>query len=647
MTFGEFAPPASFDPTGAAGLANGSVGGSELMALYDTVVLWDAETGKYVGRTAKSFEPNSDFTVWTLVLKDGIKFSDGTPYDAEAVKFNVERHMAETSRSQSRPLLLSFLKSMKVVDPLTLEFTLSKPWAGFPYLFSIDVGMIASPTAIAAAGDAFGTNPGQAGAGPFVLTQSRPGEAIVFDRNPNYYGGDVYLDQVTFVPTAGQDAAYEAVKAGELDGAYFRSATAYADAPGDGLVVHSALKPAGNVIDINSGVYATCQGGQPAGCNGAADGTMVKTTAPGSDVRVRQAVALAIDADQVNQRTYDGAAAAGKALFQSDIPLAPSVPGPPVDAARAAQLVKEAKADGWDGSIRLYSVSDEVGQALGLSVSAMLTAVGMDVALDTSFTPQTLLTKVIVNRDYDLVIWGSAFTENPDGNFVSFQGSFGSAASQRGFRGFSSDAMDAGIAALQVAGTHDADHQGVRDARPGVERRGARRVAQPARGRGDHPAGGQGRPGDGHGDDGARRRLARPLRSSPPHHRGRPRRLDEERQRRSGGDAVLRLIGNKLLLLVPVLFLVTAGTFLLVEMVPGDPATQVLGPNSTQADYQRIRSGDGARRAAPESLPGLDVRCRAPPGPRPATWSHRWSRSRSGCSVPCRSTSSSWSSRSP
>ena len=100
------------------------------------------------------------------MLKDGIQFTDGTAYDAEAVRFNIERHLADTARSQSRPTLLGFLDSMTVVDPLTIEFTLTRPWAGFPFLFSIDIGMIASPTAIEAAGENFGSNPGQPGPGP-------------------------------------------------------------------------------------------------------------------------------------------------------------------------------------------------------------------------------------------------------------------------------------------------------------------------------------------------------------------------------------------------------------------------------------------------------------------------------------------------
>jgi hypothetical protein len=104
-------------------------------------------------------------------------------------------------------------------------------------------------------------------------------------------------------------------------------------------------------------------------------------------------------------------------------------------------------------------VTDEVGQALGLTVSAMLTAAGMDVELDSSFEPLPLTLEVIVNHNFDLVIWGSGFTENPDGNYATVLAGYSSAAETTGYHGYASDEMDAAIAALEVA-----DTDGVEDA---------------------------------------------------------------------------------------------------------------------------------------------------------------------------------------
>jgi peptide/nickel transport system substrate-binding protein len=260
ITVGVFSPPQGFDPIMSSS-AHGTIGGMELMALYDTVVSWDPKTGAYVPRTAKSFEPNGDHTVWTLTLKPGIKFTDGTDYNADAVKFNVERHTQPTSRSSSRVILSSFIKSIEVADPLTVKFTLTRSWTGFPFLFTRDVGLIASPTAINAAGQAFNSTPGKAGAGPFMLKSVKPGESMVFEKNPNYYGGAVPLDSITFVPTtAGAAAALDSLNSGTLDAAFIRAPDVIKSARDKGaLTVLSERIPAGNVLDMNSGLVVTAK----------------------------------------------------------------------------------------------------------------------------------------------------------------------------------------------------------------------------------------------------------------------------------------------------------------------------------------------------------------------------------------------------
>ena len=89
----------------AEGEASGTAGGIELAALYDTVMRWNPDTQAFEPRTAASIQSNIDFTLWTLRLEPGIKFSDGTDYHANAVKFNIERQLAPTSRSLAKPIL--------------------------------------------------------------------------------------------------------------------------------------------------------------------------------------------------------------------------------------------------------------------------------------------------------------------------------------------------------------------------------------------------------------------------------------------------------------------------------------------------------------------------------------------------------------
>ena len=90
LVFGEFAQPIGLDPIVAIG--GGQVGGTEMAAIYDTLLRYDTATGKYEPQTAESLAPNADFTEWTLKLKQTIKFTDGTAYDAAAVVFGLNRH---------------------------------------------------------------------------------------------------------------------------------------------------------------------------------------------------------------------------------------------------------------------------------------------------------------------------------------------------------------------------------------------------------------------------------------------------------------------------------------------------------------------------------------------------------------------------
>src|SRR5690606_5571765 len=117
-------------------------------------------------------------------------------------------------------------------------------------------------------------------------------------------------------------------------------------------------------------------------CAGKSDGTTVGTPTPTADVRVRRAVAAAIDPGVINERVYNGTANATSELFPEPLPWAPGVPGPKYDLDEAKKLVNEAKSVGWDGKIRLRGANTnaDVVQAIG----TMLELAGMKVEADSS-----------------------------------------------------------------------------------------------------------------------------------------------------------------------------------------------------------------------------------------------------------------------
>src|SRR5690606_30327687 len=109
---------------------------------------------------------------------------------------NLKRHVDLKSRTAN---LVTPITDYDVVDAHTVVFTLSFPWSGFPYALASAPGMIVSPTAIERLGDDLRTNPEGAGAGPFAFESFRPNEGVTLKRNPQYWGGEVYLDKLNFV----------------------------------------------------------------------------------------------------------------------------------------------------------------------------------------------------------------------------------------------------------------------------------------------------------------------------------------------------------------------------------------------------------------------------------------------------------------
>lgn len=451
LVFGTFSEPRGLDPIVATGY--GVTGGIELSAIYDTLVAYDPETKQYVMRTAESLTPNDDFTEWTLKIKSGITFTDGTPYDAEAVKFNIERHQSAQNQTTSRAMV-STIAGTEVVDPLTLRITLSEPWAGFPFVLSDRVGMIVSPTAVQKLGDQLATNPVGAGAGPFELVSFNPKEAIVLKRNESYWGGDVYLDEVRFVNIVGGAASYEALKADTVQVVFLRDPKAVTQAKDDGYDGFENVQQASTILLMNNGVEVTCQGGQPAACAGQPDGTRIATQAPTTSKLVRQAIAAAIDPKVIDERENAGYGEPDTALVQSTFPWDPGVPGPQFDLDKAKDLVAKAKAEGWDGKVRLKCDNSPASQARALAVDTLLAAAGIELEVANTEDVSGTIGAVISRKDFDIACWGLS-VPGDDGGIFQLDYFFSStSASNR--TGYKNPAMDAALKELKAAANDDA-----------------------------------------------------------------------------------------------------------------------------------------------------------------------------------------------
>jgi peptide/nickel transport system substrate-binding protein len=449
ITFATFSEAQSLDPVKTSGA--GTTAGNETAAIYDRLVFWNPDKNQYEPRLAESFTNNADFTEFTLKIRPNIKFGDGTAYDAAAVKFNLDRQKASNAILRG---VLANMKEVTVVDALTVKIALTDSWPGFLTLLSNSLGFIASPTAIQKLGTTFETNPVGAGAGPFEIGALKAKESLTLKRNPAYWNGDVYLDEIKFVfLPGGAPAAYQALKNGTIDVAFLREPVPVAQAATDGYPGVSTIMNLGEILVMNNGVEVTCTGGKPEPlCVGQADGTKLATKAPGQNKKARQAVQLALDVNAINTRANEGKGLPGLSVFDKSFPWDPKVATSKQNLDQAKKLVTEAKSEGWDGKIRLSCTNTPQRQGVALSVQAMLQNVGIEVDMTRSnLDVNQVIADVITNRNYDLACWGLSIPAD-DWAFTQLE-SFLRSTSGSNRTGYKSPAMDAALAELKKAAT--------------------------------------------------------------------------------------------------------------------------------------------------------------------------------------------------
>lgn len=169
---------------------------------------------------AVSFESNADATVWTYKLRSGVKFQDGTPFNADAVIFNLKRFTDPTFKYYDAAVAarastqLGLVKSFKKIDDMTIEFDMTGPDSHFSYdTTSVFIG---SPTAIQKEGnDGFKKAP--VGTGPFKFESQSGNEQLTLVKNPDYWGGAPKLDKLILKPIPDATARVAALKTGEVN----------------------------------------------------------------------------------------------------------------------------------------------------------------------------------------------------------------------------------------------------------------------------------------------------------------------------------------------------------------------------------------------------------------------------------------------
>lgn len=194
--------------------------------IFDSLLQYAPDSTEVQPALATNWDNSKDGLTWTFTLRPKVAFHDGTPFNAEAVKYNFDRwRLPKHPQHQGefefyRSMFGGFpgiIKDVQVVDDYTVRFILAKPQATFISNLAMSAFGLSSPTAIKKYGSAYAKHP--VGTGPFVLTEWEKNQYIKVKRNPQYWGNISILKDVTFKVIKDNNLKVKMLQAGEIDAA--------------------------------------------------------------------------------------------------------------------------------------------------------------------------------------------------------------------------------------------------------------------------------------------------------------------------------------------------------------------------------------------------------------------------------------------
>lgn len=190
-----------------------AVGKMVMSNIFDGLVSLDTSM-ELLPELAKDWDISGDGLTYTFYLEEGVTFHDGTPFNADAVKFSFDR-LLDPDTGSAFFGDYEMIESIAVIDDSTVEFTLQYAHGPFLRRLAMVEGSIVSPTAVEELGEDFSANP--VGAGPFKVTEYVSGERVVLTRNEDYWRELPKLETVNFTFIAEEQARVSALLAGDID----------------------------------------------------------------------------------------------------------------------------------------------------------------------------------------------------------------------------------------------------------------------------------------------------------------------------------------------------------------------------------------------------------------------------------------------
>ena len=384
--------PDILDPT----LARTYVGRIVFSAFCDKLFDIDDKLN-IVPQLALSHETSADGKEVTIKLRPNVKFQDGEPFDAEAAKFSLERHL--NFPGSFRKPELAALDHVEVVDPLTIKLVLKSPFSPLIAQLTDRAGMMVSPKAAKAEGDKFGLHP--VCAGPYKFVERVQQDRIVFEKFADYWNKDnVFIDRVVFLPIVDATVRLASLKSGGLDLIERVLATDIKDVRADpNLKLSTAIELGYQGVTLNIG-------------KDKAKGPLSQSA------KVRQALDLSIDREAINQVVFNGEFMPGNQWINPQHPFYQSAfPIRPRDVEKAKALLKKAGVTPPVAVDFMVPKGDET-EAVAQVIQSMAAEAGFDMKIRVTEFATSLKQAEAGEYQAYMLAWSGRI--DPDGNSYIF-----------------------------------------------------------------------------------------------------------------------------------------------------------------------------------------------------------------------------------
>ena len=394
LVVGLVAEPVNLDPPQVTDLNSLRVS----RRIVETLVTFPEESTQVVPGLAESWTVTRDGLSYTFKLRRGIKFHDGTPLNAAAVKFSIDRQIVpdhpahKLGKYPFAGFFLGNVKAVEAMDETTVRFILKEPRASFLAVLTAGAASIVSPTAVMKWGADYPLHP--VGTGPFRFVSWDRGQRVVLEKNPDYWKSPVKLDRVIYRPIVEDQARLTEFLTGQLD--------LIVGVPADFVSQLESHPKVSLLKQVGAHVWYL-------GIN--------NQKKPFDDKRVRQALNYAINKDALVRDVLKGTGAVSRGpVLPGTWGAEPALKAYPYDPERAKKLLAEA---GFPKGFSTTMWVPESGSgmqspvAMGTVMQSNLRAVGVNVTLQTMEWGAFLAKLRSKEQDLFALSW-MAGTEDPD-----------------------------------------------------------------------------------------------------------------------------------------------------------------------------------------------------------------------------------------